>query len=420
MRVFVVNQRNQPLMPTVPRKAKVLLRDGKAKIVKRTPFTIQLTVATGETKQEISLGVDAGSKTIGLSATTKENVLFEAEVKLRTDIVNLLATRRQNRRSRRSHKTRYRQARFLNRKKAEGWLAPSIINKIEAHLKVIELVCKIIPISKTMVEVASFDIQKIKNSDIKSKEYQEGEQLNFWNVREYVLFRDGHKCHGRKNCQNKILNVHHIESRKTGGDSPGNLITLCEDCHNDYHSGKLNLTFKRNHSFRDAAFMGIMRWAFYNKLKELYRDVSLTYGYITKNTRIQNNLPKEHSVDARCISSNPLAKPDVNYLIKQVRAQNRRLHKNTILKGGIRKANKSSKYVKGFQLFDKVLYQKQECFIFGRRVSGSFDIRRLDGIKISAGVSFKKLKLIEKAKTLLIERRGLFPPTFKRRGFPTR
>jgi len=180
LRVFVINQRNQPLMPTVPRKAKVLLRDGKAKIVKRTPFTIQLTVATGETKQEISLGVDAGSKTIGLSATTKENVLFEAEVKLRTDIVSLLATRRQNRKSRRSRKTRYRQARFLNRKKAEGWLAPSIVNKIEAHLKVIELVRKILPISKTIVEVASFDIQKIKNPDIKSKEYQEGEQLNFW------------------------------------------------------------------------------------------------------------------------------------------------------------------------------------------------------------------------------------------------
>jgi N6-L-threonylcarbamoyladenine synthase len=144
-------------MPTTPRNAKLLLRSDKAKVIKRTPFTIQLVVATGETKQEIHLGVDAGSKTIGVSATTQTKVLFEAEVKLRTDIVNLLSTRRQNRRTRRSHKTRYRQARFLNRAKKKGLLAPSIINKIETHLKVVKLMYELLPISKTIVEVASFD-----------------------------------------------------------------------------------------------------------------------------------------------------------------------------------------------------------------------------------------------------------------------
>lgn len=408
MRVFVINQRNRALMPTTPRNAKILLRAGKARVIKRTPFTIQLIVATGETKQEIHLGVDAGSKTIGVSATTQAKVLFEADVKLRSDIVDLLSTRRQNRRTRRSHKTRYRQARFLNRTKAKkkGWLAPSITNKIETHLKIVKLIGELLPISKTIVEVASFDIQKIKKASISGVEYQQGEQMDFWNVREYVLFRDGHKCHGKKGCKNKILNVHHIESRKIGGDSPSNLITLCEECHNNYHKGKLELTLKRGQSFRDAAFMGIMRWAFYNKLKELYPEVSLTYGYITKNTRITNNLPKEHSVDARCISGNPLATSDATYLFKQVRGQNRQLHKNTILKGGIRKANKSPRYVKGFQLFDKVLYQNKECFIFGRRSTGSFDIRRLDGTKVSDGVSCKKLKLVEKAKTLLIQKQG--------------
>src|SRR6266699_2908506 len=61
--------------------------------------------------------------------------------------------------------------------------------------------------------------------------YQQGPQLGFWNVREYVLFRDGHTCKwclGKSG--DKIFNVHHIESRKTGGDSPDNLITLCETC----------------------------------------------------------------------------------------------------------------------------------------------------------------------------------------------
>lgn len=392
-------------MPCSARKARLLLKQNKAKVIQRTPFTIQLIHGSTGYKQEITLGIDAGSKTIGISATTTTKVLFEAEVKLRTDIVDLLATRRQNRRIRRNRKTRYRQARFLNRVKTkkQGWLAPSIRNKIETHLKMAKLIHDVLPITKTIVEVASFDIQKIKNPTISGIEYQQGEKHDFWNIREYVLFRDNHKCHGKKNCKNKILNVHHIESRKTGGDSPTNLITLCEECHKDYHSGKLKIALKKGQSFRDAAFMGIMRWAFYNKLKEAYQNVTLTYGYITKNTRIQNKLSKEHNIDARCISGNPLATPYKAYLLKQVRGQNRQLHKNTILKGGIRKANKSPRYVKGFQLFDKVLYQNQECFIFGRRATGNFDIRLLDGTKIHAGINCKKLTLVEKAKTLLIQ-----------------
>ena len=95
------------------------------------------------------------------------------------------------------------------------------------------------------MEVASFDIQKIKNPEITGGEYQQGEQLNFWNVREYVLFRDNHTCqycHGKSG--DKVLNVHHLESRKTGGDAPNNLITLCETCHKKYHEGKIQLKQK--------------------------------------------------------------------------------------------------------------------------------------------------------------------------------
>ena len=394
-------------MPTTPRKARLLLKQGKAKVVKREPFTIQLLYPTGETKQDIVLGVDAGSKKIGLSATTDKQELFSAEVELRNDIVGLLSTRRQNRRTRRN-RLRYRKPRFLNRvsRKKKGWLAPSIEHKVNTHLNIISKLHQILPITKIIVEVASFDIQKIKNPDVSGKEYQQGEQLGFWNVREYVLWRDGHKCQGKNGCKNKILNVHHIESRKVGGDSPNNLITLCEECHTDYHNGKLKLNLKRGQPFKDATFMGIMRWSFYNKLKELYPDVKMTYGYITKNTRIQNNLPKEHRVDALCIAGNPTVKRLDNwYYIKKVRNQNRQLHKNTILKGGYRKANKAQKYVFGYQLFDKVKYKNQECFIFGRRSSGSFDIRKLDGTKLSAGVTYKKLELIERAKSYLIERR---------------
>jgi hypothetical protein len=410
--VYVINQHGKPLMPCSPRKARLLLKEQKAKVVKRTPFTIQLLYGSSGYKQPVSLGVDAGSKAIGLSATTNKKVLFEAEVEIRNDIVDLLATRREFRRSRRYRKTRYRKARFNNRQKPEGWLAPSVRNKIEAHLKATAMVHRFLPITTTIIEVASFDIQKIKNSDIQGEEYQQGEQLGFWNVREYVLWRDNHQCQGRKGCKNKILNVHHIETRKTGGNAPNNLITLCKQCHDDYHDGKLKLDLKRGPSFRDAAFMGIMRWAVYNRLRELYPIVRLTYGYITKNTRITNGLEKNHQTDARCISGNPLAQPDdVWYFFKQVRRQNRQLHKANPIKGGIRKTNKAPRYLFGYQLFDKVLYEGQECFIFGRRTSGYFDLRKLDGTKVIASASYKKLRLLERANTFLCERResGFLP-----------
>jgi N6-L-threonylcarbamoyladenine synthase len=257
------------------------------------------------------------------------------------------------------------------------------------------------------VETASFDIQKIKNLDIAGVEYQRGEQMDFWNVREYVLWRDGHKCqHCTGKSRDKVLNVHHIESRKTGGNAPNNLITLCETCHKAYHAGNITLRVKRTASFRDAAFMGIMRWAFYEELKTRYPNIGLTYGYITKLTRIAAELEKAHRIDARCISGNAAAEPACEwYARKAVRRHNRQTHKASIQKGGQRKLNQAPKYVRGFQLFDKVLFGVEECFVFGRRASGSFDVRKLDGTRLSAGVSYKKLTLLERGGTILTERR---------------
>ena len=408
--VYVISKNGQPLMPTENHaKVRILLKNKKAKVIKTCPFTIQLAYDSTNYTQEITLGVDSGSKHIGLSATTKSKVLFESDVELRNDIVNLLSARRQNRRTRRNRKTRYRKPRFDNRRRKEDWLAPSIQNKVNSHLTVIRKVHEILPVTKIVVEVASFDIQKIKNPTISGTEYQQGEQSEFWNVREYVLFRDGHICQCCKGkSKDKILNVHHIESRKTGGNAPNNLITLCETCHTGYHKGivKLPKTIHRGMSFKDAAFMGIMRWAFYNKLKEIYPNVSLTYGYITKNIRIRNCLPKEHYIDARCISGNPKAISDGTvYYQKKVRCHNRQIHKNTILKGGIRKRNQAPYDVMGFRLFDKVKWKGQSCFIFGRRSTGRMDLRLLDGTKINASVGYKNLKLVEMRKNYLIEQR---------------
>ena len=408
--VYVINKNGQPLMPTENHaKVRVLLKSGKAKVVKKCPFTIQLLYDSTNHTQKVTLGVDSGSRHIGISATTKDKVLFEADVELRNDIVDLLSTRRELRHSRRNRKIRYRKPRFDNRKRKDGWLAPSVQQKVDSHLTMIEKVRKILPISDIVAEVASFDIQKIKNPSIRGAEYQQGEQLDFWNVREYVLFRDGHTCQCCKGkSKDKILNVHHIESRKTGGDAPNNLITLCETCHTGYHKGtvKLPKTIHRGMSFRDATFMGIMRWAFYNKLKEIYPNVSLTYGYITKHTRIENDLPKDHYIDARCISGNPKAVSSGEvFYYKKVRCHNRQIHKAKILKGGIKKRNQAPYEVKGFRLYDKVLWKGQKCFIFGRRSTGRMDLRLLDGTHINASVGYKNLKLLNMCSNYLIEQK---------------
>lgn len=410
--VYVLNLNREPLMPTNRHgKVRRLLRDSKAKVVKKSPFTIQLLYETSNFKQDISLGVDSGSKHIGLSSTTTDEVLFEADVELRNDIVDLISTRREFRRSRRNRKTRYRKARFNNRKKKENWLAPSIQQKIDSHVTMIGKVNKILPISKTIVEVASFDIQKIKNPNISGEEYQEGEQLDFWNLREYIFFRDNYTCQCCKGkSKDKILNVHHIESRKTGGNAPNNLVTLCETCHRDYHKGKIKLpkTIKRGMSFKDASFMGIMRWSLYEKLKTLYPNVSLTYGYITKNTRIKNNLPKDHYIDARCISGNPLAKSNGEvYHYKKVRCHNRQIFKAKILKGGVKKRNQAPYEVLGFRLYDKVLWKGIKCFISGRTNNRAL-LRNITWEKVNdTPVNLKYLKLVEKRKNYITKERKL-------------
>lgn len=413
MFAYMINCHGQPLMPCQPRKARVLLKAGKAKVIKMVPFTLQLLYGSSGYKQEISLGIDAGTQHIGVSATTEGIVLLEAEVQPRTDIQELLATRRQFRRARRNRKTRYRKRRFLNRKKPEGWLAPSVQQKIETHVKTIRLVHKILPINKTTIEVAQFDLQKLRNPAIKGEQYQEGPQLGFWNVREYVLFRDNHCCQWCKGkSKDKILNVHHIESRKTGGDRPDNLITLCETCHDLIHRTRQEHKIERkSKGLRDATQMGMIGFRIYEQVKEWFPNVHLTYGYITKHTRITQQLEKSHLIDARCMSGHALAVSNGQWhLIKMVRRNNRQLHKATISKGGKRPRHTAPKYVHGFRLFDCVKYQEKVCFVFGRRSSGYFDLRTLDGTKISASASYKKLRLVQRASALLVERRAAFPP----------
>ena len=423
--VYVQSKDGRPLMPTRDhRKVRLLLNERAAKVVKRTPFTIRLLETSHNYTQEITLGVDAGSKTIGLSASTEIRELFAAELKPRNDVVELMSTRREFRKARRSRTIRHRKPRFENRvhSKQRGWLAISVEVKIHNHIQGVKLVTSILPITTIRVENAEFDLQRLKAMEEGKPlpvgtDYQMGEMYDQYNVKQYVLFRDGYKC---RCCEAKgkgvKFHVHHLESRKTGGDAPDNLITLCEFCHKKYHKGLIVLpaTAKRKlRPTRDAAFMGIMRKTLMERLVKLFPGINVcgTYGYITKYWRETNLLPKSHINDALCIAKHPAAaRIDSNYLIVPKKSHNRQIHKATINKGGVRKLNQTPKYMFGFQLFDKVLYEGKECFIFGRRTSGYFSIRKLNGDKISAGINYNKLHLLEKRTNLLIEKKDARDP----------
>ena len=421
--VYVLNKHGRPLMPCSPAKARHLLKDGKAVVKHRTPFTIQLVYGSSGYKQEVILGVDAGSKTIGLSASTRTTELFAANVIPRNDVVNKLSTRREFRRTRRNRKTRYRQARFNNRvrTKHKGWLAPSVEVKIQEHITPIKRICDILPISKVVVETAEFDLQKIKAVQLGEKvpegeDYQKGEMYGEYNVRQYVLKRDNYSCR-ICGCKEAKFHVHHIETRKAGGNAPDNLITLCENCHEKLHKGAINpdVVGKRKlRSTRDAAFMGIMRKTLICRLTdELDIPVAETMGYITKATRTEYlQLAKTHTSDALAIAQgkhgfdiNHLTTVELSdriYVVKPVKHHNRQLHRATILKNGIRKANQAIKYVFGYRLFDKVQFNGQDCFIWARRTSGYFAVKTIDGKVIHNSASFKKLKLLEKSSNYLI------------------
>jgi len=415
-KVYILNQRGQPLMPCSPVKARILLKQGKARVIKRTPFTVQLTIGTGENKQPLMLGVDTGYQNVGLSAMTDKQELFTAEVHLRTNISKLLSERRMYRQSRRARKTRYRKPRFLNRVRTRhrGWLSPSVQHKLDSHIKLVQKVHKILPITKVVVEVANFDIQKINNPSIHGKDYHCGEQLDFNNVREYVLYRDNHTCqHCKGKTKDVKLNTHHIIPRNKGGtNKPDNLITLCKTCHNKLHKNEIVLNIKSKNTFKAETFMSIIRWKIVDRLRELYKDVEITYGYSTKTLRCNVGLIKSHINDSFIIGGGTnQIRSRVQYLVKQVRKQNRKLFKGA--RSHIK--NTASRFMNSFQRYDKVLHKGIECFIHGRRITGYFDIRLLNGTKIRSSVKYTNLKLLESFSTLLWEVNRI-PPLDKSRG----
>jgi 5-methylcytosine-specific restriction endonuclease McrA len=416
LRVPVLNMRGEPMMPTTPRKARKLLEQGKAKVVSRTPFVIQLLYPTGEAKQDVTLGIDAGYKTIGYSAITAEKELIAGELELRTDIKRLLEKRRAYRRTRRN-RLWHREPRFDNRGRNGGWFAPSIQHKLDSHVKLINWLKKILPITRIIVEVASFDTQKMQNPEIKGIEYQHGE-LRGYEIKEYLLEKWKRKCAycGRTDIP---LEVEHIIPKSRGGsDRVSNLTISCHECNQKKGNqtaeefGYPRIQKKAEKTLKATVFMNVIRWRLVNTL-----NCDWTYGHITKHNRIKLGLEKSHVNDAFVIACG-LGQIRSEHIIvsKQVRRQNRSRYKANFLKGGRLKRN-TVKEVNGFRRFDMVLYSKTKCFIHGLRSSGYFDIRTVNGEKIDASVNCKKLMLIEHAKGIIQEVRTISPTT-EVRGFP--
>ncbi|MEH6892400.1 RNA-guided endonuclease IscB [Bacillus sp. JJ864] len=369
MCVFVKNSRGEPLMPCSHRKARILLKQGKAKITGYKPFTIQLQYATGEAVHPVTIGVDSGAKHIGIAITTGDKVLTKGTVELRQDVKENLTLRATLRRGRRQRKTRYRKTRFLNRKKKEGWLPPSIQSRVDNQIHWIEMFKSLLPSPKLIVEVGKFDAQKLKNPDIQGTEYQQGDAFGFWNTRYYVFARDNYTC---QICKKKggILHTHHIIERCNGGsDMANNLVTVHEECHQKFHQGKIKHVFKKPKQYKETAFMNILRLQIMNRL-----DCDITYGSYTTIKRKELGLSKTHINDAIAITSpKHLQEYDQSgeFRIKQFRKKKRSLHEATARKGrktkntSAKRNKKNTSHVDEIYLGDKVKVFGQVGFVTG-------------------------------------------------------
>lgn len=310
--------------PTSNAKARKLLKQKRATVKTVKPFTIQLNYKTTEYKQKITLGIDSGYMNIGFSAVTKDKELISGEVKLLANMSERLRDRTTYRRARRS-RLRHRKPRWNNRTIPKGWLAPSIQHKLDSHIRFIAKLHNLLPVSETVIEVANFDIQKIKKPEISGDEYQDGEQSDFFNLREYIFHRDGYTC---QHCgkTHLPLQVHHIGYwQGDRSDRPGNLITLCVHCHlsSNHKEGKFLFRWKpKLKSFRDETFMSTVRWRLVNSL-----ECKHSYGFDTKSKRIAQGLEKTHYNDAFCIAGGISQQRCNPMLYEQIRRNNRSLEK---------------------------------------------------------------------------------------------
>lgn len=382
MRVFVLNMRGEPLMPCTQRKARLLLKR-KAVIYKYNPFTIQLTYATGETKQDCHIGIDTGSKYIGVAITSEDKVIFKGEVELRQDVKSNLDTRRMYRRGRRNRKTRYRKPRFSNRKRTKKWLPPSLQNRVNHTFFWIDKLSSLVPNPKLHIEVGKFDTTKMINPNINDVDYQHGQTYGFFDERYYVFARDNYTCQCCGKSKDKILQTHHIVYRSNGGTNRvDNLITVCTDCHTSENHKKGGIFYqwqeehKKVKQYKEPPFMNTLRKRIFTK----YPEAVITYGSETTSKRKELDLDKTHYNDAIAISGiRKINKNSENGLfIKQFRKKKRSLHEATVRKGrktpnrNQKRNSKNTPCYQGFFINDKVFVLSKKGYITGFTTGGAY------------------------------------------------
>jgi len=383
MSVFVVGLNGCRLMPTSERKARLLLKHGKASVYRKVPFTIKLNYKTGSTTQSGYLGIDTGSQHIGVSVVREDGtVLHKEEIGLRDSMSKrkLMQSRASSRRGRRHRKTRYRHPKWRPKakrvycktpdrkgrhwkkrkitfasKRPKGWLPPSLQSKTDHHIRWIKKLQDLLPEGyRLSIELGRFDPARLKDPEIHGELYQKGPQYDYENVRAYVLNRDRYTCQvcGKKGGK---LHVHHILYRSHGAtDDPQYMATVCSDCHNteNHHQGGILYQWmqkqkKFTRGLRDATFMNILR----KRLIEAFPGATFTYGNITKADRERLILPKSHGNDATAIAIVKTGimtvkdKEPVIY-IQQVRRKKRSLHEETPRKGRKEPNRKASRYDK--------------------------------------------------------------------------
>ena len=311
--IFVLDTNLKPLTPCTAGMARSLLNAGKAAVFRQYPFTIILKKEVIANPEPIEIKIDAGSKTTGLALVQDEKVIFGAELSHRGQAIkNSLESRRSLRRGRRNRKTRYRQARFLNRTRAKGWLAPSLEHRVFTIMTWVGKFIKFAPIGSIVSELVRFDLQQIENPEISGIEYQQGELLGY-EVREYLLEKWDRKC-VYCGAENVPLQIEHIHPKSKGGSNRiSNLCIACQPCNlkkgvqsiTDFLAKKPDVLKKvvaqAKRPLKDAAAVNSTRWALFNALKATGLPVTTASGGQTKFNRTRFNLPKTHWLDAACV-----------------------------------------------------------------------------------------------------------------------
>lgn len=392
--VYVISTDGNQLMPCSNVIARLLLKEKRAKCIRKTPFTIKLNYATKDYKQQLTLGVDTGSRTIGTAVVNESNqVIYVSEVEIRNDIVRKMTKRSSYRRNRRNRKTRYRKPRWANRASSikKGRFSPTMTSKINSHLKEINFIKSILPISKIILETGTFDVHALKNPAvlINKNLYSKGVNYGYANTKSHVLSRDKYIC---QNCKGKSkekrLEVHHVIYRSNGGsDNADNLVTLCKVCHDKVHDNKIKLKGgKLKGNLLHATQMNSIRKQLLMRLPEAEE----TFGYITKEHRQLMGLPKVHFIDAVVIASEGNSVSFTNDKILIKKCISRGDYQQT---KGVRSQQRiPTNKIMGFRKFDKVRYFGKVYFIKGRRTGGTATLMDIHGKTASFADAPKGLK----------------------------